>query len=180
MYRLKNTNHSFDNFAKHHMSTVQPRRLFGGNEELRTISVLTSVGHGQPARAVMLELEVLVLKPVTVYADTAGAIAFGEIASLDHEVPDDPVELTALVSMAFRLLRQLDKVFGCLRYGRAKHADFHALGFVRAQLDVEPYLHNSDRANVDHGESATINQCEYYTRAINNNGVTHDVGDLRS
>jgi len=122
------------------VATVQPRRLFGSDEELGTVCVFTGVGHGQPARAIMLQLEVFVLKPVAIDTNAAGAVALGEIASLDHEVPDDPVELAAFVPLAFGLLRQLDEVFGRLRHGRAEHSDFHALRFFRAQLDVEPHL----------------------------------------
>lgn len=127
------------------MATVQPRRLFGSDKELRTVGVFSGVGHGQPARAIMLQLEVFVLKPVAVDTNAAGAVAPGEIASLDHEVPDDPVELAAFVPLAFRLLRQLDEVLGSLRHSRAEYSDLHALRFVRAQLDVEPHLQDETK-----------------------------------
>ena len=48
------------------MLPVQPGGLHSGDEELRAVGVLTSVGHRQPARAFVLQSEVLVLELVAV------------------------------------------------------------------------------------------------------------------
>ena len=45
----------------------------------------------------MLQPEVLVLEAGAVDADAARAVSFGDVASLEHEVLDDPVELAACV-----------------------------------------------------------------------------------
>lgn len=126
------------------MAAVQPRGLFGGDEELRPVGVLARVRHGQPTGAVVLELEVFVGEFLAVDTATARAVAFGEIAPLDHEVLDDPVEFTALVPFALGPLGQLDEVLRGFRHGRAEQADFHAFRLVRAQPDVEPHLLNVD------------------------------------
>ena len=48
------------------MSTIQPGSLLCGDEELRSIGVLARVGHGQPSSSVVLQLEVLVGKLLTI------------------------------------------------------------------------------------------------------------------
>lgn len=134
------TNHSFDNFAENYVTTVQPRSLFSGNEKLRSISIFSSVCHGQPAGTVMLQFEILVGELLSVDTATAGTVALGEIAPLDHEVFDHPVEFAPLVPVAGRLLRQFDEVLRGLGHGGAEHTDLHALRLVGAHFDVEPHL----------------------------------------
>lgn len=54
--------HSCRDRTKHYMLTVQPRSLYRAQKELRAISVRASVGHGEDARASMLERKILVDK----------------------------------------------------------------------------------------------------------------------
>lgn len=107
----------------------------------------------------MLELEVFVGKLLAVDAATARAVAFGEIAPLDHEVLDDPVELTTLVPFALGPLGQLDEVLRGLRHGRAEQADFHAFRLVLAQPDVEPHLLNVEASTKVVWATKTKNVC---------------------
>lgn len=62
------THHSLQNFSKDDVFAVQPRSLNCGNEELGAIGVFTSVGHAEPASAVVLQFEVLVRKTVSIDA----------------------------------------------------------------------------------------------------------------
>ena len=55
--------HSLDDLAEDDMPAVQPGGLLHGDEELRPVSVLSGVSHRQPARAVVLQLEVLIGEP---------------------------------------------------------------------------------------------------------------------
>ncbi len=48
------------NLSKDDVPAVEPRGLHGGDEELASVGVLSSVGHGQPAGAEVTQLEVLV------------------------------------------------------------------------------------------------------------------------
>ena len=52
--------------SKYDMLPVQPGGLHSGDEELRAVGVLASIGHGQPAGALVLQSEVLVLELVAV------------------------------------------------------------------------------------------------------------------
>src|SRR6185295_1067491 len=78
---------------------VEPVRLHGADEELRTVRVRARVGHREDAGTGVLAglpLEGLVgeLRPVDRLA--ARAVARGEVAALAHEPRDDPVERRAL------------------------------------------------------------------------------------
>ncbi len=44
------------------MLPVEPRGLLDGDEELAAVGVLACVGHAEPSGAVVLQLEVLVVK----------------------------------------------------------------------------------------------------------------------
>ena len=54
------------NFSEDDVLAVEPGGLLGGDEELGSVGVLASVGHGQPASAEVLQLEVLVGKLLAV------------------------------------------------------------------------------------------------------------------
>lgn len=62
------THHPLQNFSKDNMFAIQPRRCDSSDEELRTIGVLASVCHAEPARADMLQLEVLIWETVAIDA----------------------------------------------------------------------------------------------------------------
>jgi hypothetical protein len=68
--------------AENNVLAVEPRSLDGGDEELRTVGVGSSVGHGQKAGRGMLELKVLIGKLVAVDRFAASAVAAGKVASL--------------------------------------------------------------------------------------------------
>lgn len=57
-----NTHHSLDNLAEDNMAPVKPASLLCGDEELRAVGILARVCHGEPARAVVGQLEVLISK----------------------------------------------------------------------------------------------------------------------
>lgn len=64
------THHSADDFSKNNVSTIEPCSLFRGNEELRSICILSSISHGQPTCTVVLQLEVLVFETLSINAPT--------------------------------------------------------------------------------------------------------------
>lgn len=64
----QDTHHPLENFSKDNMFAVQPCSRNSSDEELGTIGVFASVGHAEPARAVMLQLEVFIGEPVSIDA----------------------------------------------------------------------------------------------------------------
>lgn len=63
-----NTHHPLQNFSEDDVFAVQPRSADSSDEELGTVGVLASIGHAEPAGAVMLQLEVLIGETVTIDA----------------------------------------------------------------------------------------------------------------
>jgi hypothetical protein len=49
-----------ERLTEHHMFTIEPTGCFCGDEELRAIGVLSSVGHGKQARFSVFELEIFI------------------------------------------------------------------------------------------------------------------------
>lgn len=88
----------------------------------------------------MAQLEVFIFKLVPVDAATASAVTFGKVTTLKHEILDDPVEFTALVTLALRLHGEFDEIPGGFRYGGPEHADYDVMNFTRAMSQIEPYL----------------------------------------
>lgn len=68
MQRVCNTHHPLQNFPKDDVFAVQPWSLNGGDEELRTVCVFAGVSHAEPARSVVLQLEVLIGETVSIDA----------------------------------------------------------------------------------------------------------------
>lgn len=50
------------------MFAIQPWSNNSSDEELGTVGVFASIGHAEPARAVMLQLEVFIGEPVSIDA----------------------------------------------------------------------------------------------------------------
>lgn len=64
----RDTHHALQNFSKDDVFAIQPGSLNGGDEELGAIGVFASVGHAEPAVAVVLQLEVLIRETVSIDA----------------------------------------------------------------------------------------------------------------
>ena len=61
------------------LRTVQPGGLDGAQEELRSVGVGSSVGHGQNSRSGVLQGEVLILELVSVDGFASGSISPCEV-----------------------------------------------------------------------------------------------------
>jgi len=129
------------------MLAIQPGRLDGGDEELRSVGVRAGIGHGQIHGSLMLELEVLIGKLLPVNRLAAAAVAVGEVAALDHEVGDDAVETTPLVvkglpTLASSLLASAERaeVLHGLGDGVAEKSHDNPTLFASLDLDIEENL----------------------------------------
>jgi len=131
--------------AKHSVTAVQMRGRDGGDEELRAVRVGASVGHGEETFTSMLQLKVLGGELLAVNRFTAGAIAVGEIAALEHKILDDTMETRSLVAEALLASAEGAEVLSGLRgfFAVETHVD-SALGLA-ANGDVEPDLLGNQR-----------------------------------
>ena len=110
-----------------------------------------------------LELEVLIGELRAIDGLAAGAVAIGEVATLDHEILDDAVEARPFIAISLLTSRQsafffgtrqsqrilggkkdaiigLPEVFGSFRNSLAVEADHDAPEIFVAMLDVEKNL----------------------------------------
>jgi len=140
VFDLADNVHSFEDFAEHHVSSVQPASLHGGQEELRSVRVGSGVGHAQPSGAVMFEVEVLVGEFLSEDALAAGSVSAGEVSSLDHEVLDDAMEFGSLVSEAFGAGAEFGEVLGGLGDDFSEQPHHDAARILAPDRDVEIYL----------------------------------------
>ena len=129
--------HSFDNLTENNVLTVQPLSFDSGQKKLTTVRVFTSIRHRQPSSSVVLKFEVFVVEFGAPDRFTAGSVAAGEIAALDHEVFDDSVETAAFVPETFGARGELAEVFHGFWHGFTEKADFDGAGRFVADSDVE-------------------------------------------
>mmetsp|Transcript_7958 Transcript_7958/g.9232 ORF Transcript_7958/g.9232 Transcript_7958/m.9232 type:complete len:221 (-) Transcript_7958:115-777(-) len=103
-FNLVHEVHTINNLAEDGVLSIQPLSLDGSDEELATVGVLASVGHGEDTRPSVLAQKVLVFELGSVNGLTASSITPGEITSLKHEVGDDSVEDGVLVVKRLALI----------------------------------------------------------------------------
>jgi hypothetical protein len=113
-FNLLDEVHALNDCAEDDVTIVQPARFHGGDEELRTVGVGSSVCHRHDSGPGVLQRKVLVLELVAVDRLASSAIVVGEVASLAHEVGNDTVECGALVAVALLAGAQRAKVLACL------------------------------------------------------------------
>jgi len=96
------------------VAAIEPRGLDSGNEELRAVGVGAGIGHGEKTGAGVLLIEVLIGKLLAVDGLATGAVATGEVTTLEHELGDDAVEGRALITEAVLASAELTEVAGSL------------------------------------------------------------------
>lgn len=79
------------------MGTIEPRGNDGGDEELRTVGVLSSVSHGEDTRLGVLELEVLIYKRID------EAMHGQELSSFSNPLTSELLAVNRLSASACRI-----------------------------------------------------------------------------
>jgi hypothetical protein len=139
-----NSFHSLDNLAavgdaaEDDMLSVKPAGVGSGDEELAAVGVGTSVGH-RDAVGLVLQLEVLVLETISIDGFASSAVSSGEISTLDHEVRDDTVEGTALVSTYTVSLTEFDKVLHCLGNHFSEEIQYDVTCITATDVDAQSH-----------------------------------------
>ena len=64
--------HSLEDFSKDNVSAIKPLSFLDSNEELGSVGIFSSISHGKPSSSIVLQLEVLIIKTITV--DTLACI----------------------------------------------------------------------------------------------------------
>ena len=112
-------------------------------EELRSVSVGTSVGHGEDTGTVVLVDEVLIGELSSVDGLTTGTVSDGEVTTLGHEsrddsVPDTSLEVEGLSRFTDTLLTgaESSEVIGGLG-GVGSEFHFDSAGSLSADGDVK-------------------------------------------
>lgn len=138
---------TLDNLSENSVSTVQPWAWDSGDEELGTIGVWSCVGHRQHAWFVVLEHKVFVVEFVTVDGFATSSVSTGEVASLDHELRNDPVELGSSVSKALLASTQGSEVLSGFWYNLIEKLEFDwgKLGSADAGLEEDLLSHRGGR-----------------------------------
>jgi len=92
----------------------------------------------------MLELEVLVLEALTLYAFTSSAISLFEVASLDHEILNQSMENASFLVQWFSALAhplisfaQTNEIVNSLRDIIFEQFDLNAFWFLITNLDIK-------------------------------------------
>ena len=141
---------ALDDLAEDNVLSVEPLGLGGADEELGSVGVGTSVGHGEGSGAEVLSGlsgEGLVGELLTVDGLAAGTVTAGEVTTLDHEVRDDTVESGALVVKGLAgasdtLLTSAEsaEVLGGLGAGVGEELEHDAAGGLTSDGDIEENL----------------------------------------
>ena len=129
---------SLIHLSEDNMFSVKPRCFSCSDKELAAVCVWSSISHRQAVR-LMLKNKVLILKFRSVDGLSSSAVEVSEISSLDHEIRNDSMENTGLISRT-----KLGKVFSSLWYSLSKK--------------INDYISSIDTSNLN-GESNFMGNC---------------------
>ena len=129
--------HALENAAEHDVFAIEPTRNHGGDEELTAVGIGARVGHGKQARDRVLDPEVLIGERLAVDGIAAGAVAFSEVAALQHELLNDSMEGGAFVALTFRPRAQLGEVGRRLGHDVAEEAKGDGARGFAPDRDIE-------------------------------------------
>mmetsp|Transcript_10028 Transcript_10028/g.11699 ORF Transcript_10028/g.11699 Transcript_10028/m.11699 type:complete len:212 (+) Transcript_10028:124-759(+) len=129
--------HTRQDLSKDDVLAVQPAGLHSGDKELTAVGVPAGVSHGQQAGNSMLQLEVFVVKLLTVDGLAPGTVASGKVPTLDHEVLDHTMKSRAFIAKTLLSSSKRAEVFSGLWHSLAEQTKGDALRLTATDRDIE-------------------------------------------
>lgn len=120
--------------------TIEPRSDNGGDEELGTVGVGTSVSHGEKTDLVVVLLEVLIGESSTVDRFATSTVVVGEVTTLEHELGDNTVERRTLVTKALLASAESAEVLSSLGNNVVVELELNATKRLAVSSNVEKDL----------------------------------------
>jgi len=105
---------TLSDLAKNGVLAIEPSGLDSADEELGSVSVGSSVGHGEDTGASVLEGKVLISELLTIDGLATGTVAASKVSTLKHELGNDTVESATLVAKALFASAKSTEVLGSL------------------------------------------------------------------
>jgi len=129
--------HAFDDFTENDVLAIKPRSHHRGDEELGSVGVGPSIGHGQKARLSVLQLEVLIAKFIAIDRSTTSAVVGGEITALKHEPRDHAVEGGIRVTITLLTSREHSEVLCGLGNDTVVQCENDSTSLISTDSDVK-------------------------------------------
>ena len=104
--------HTLADLTENNMLSIKPLGLGSAEEELASIGVGASIGHGENPRPRVLQGEVLIRELVTIDGPAASSVVVGEVAALAHKSRDDPVKGGSFESESLFAGAESSEIFG--------------------------------------------------------------------
>lgn len=135
-FNLADNVHAFNNTAKNDVLAIQPRSLGSAEEELASVGVGASIGHGEDTWTGVLQGEVFILKLVAIDGLSTSAIVVREVTTLAHELGDDTVERGSLEAKTTLAGAESAEIFSSARHyvGTQLHDDSSAVDIVDGNI----------------------------------------------
>jgi len=131
---------ALEDLAEDNVFAIEMTWSRGGDEELRSIGILSCIGHTEKTNLGVLELEVLIWELLAIDGLSTSAIALCEITALDHESRDNTMEVGSFISIALLSSCQCAEVLNCLGNRLSVQTHHNSTHGVVAMLDVEVNL----------------------------------------
>jgi len=136
-FNLLDNIHALYHLTKDYMLAVKPASLSCADEKLRSVGVRASISHRQDSWSCVGQLEVFILKLVSINRFTTSTIVSCKISTLAHKVRDYSMEGGALESKSFLTSAQRSEVFGSFGYniGAKLHQNPSNWGPIRSYVE---------------------------------------------
>lgn len=140
---------SFSQLTEDGMLAIKPGAWHEGDEELRSVCVRSSIGHGEEEGGVVLKGEVLVWEVTSVDGLASSAVVIGEVTALSHEVGYDTMEVRVLESEALLMRAQGAEVSSSLRSHIIEEVEDQSASLTSSKINLEEHVLECTHQNIN-------------------------------